>query len=103
MIIILIISSFIIYNAIIFLKYQIAKRKKAHYWDLEEYKTSMVVSFVFLIILIFFFSVPLGTSIRKYNEYYFKEKNEAELFIIENSIFSGTIVKWWTKNYPKIK
>ena len=53
--------------------------------------------------LIIFLFILLNTHIQNYNKYYFKEKNKTELLILENNIFSGTIIKWWAKDYHKLK
>lgn len=102
MIIILTISILISYIFLSVIKYKIAKKSKET-WDLEEYKIKIVFSFVFLTMLLIPFLTILNEDIEKYNKYYFKEKNEAKILILDNNIFSGTIVKWWTKDYPKIK
>lgn len=104
MIIILTISIFIIFISVI--KYQIAKKKKTNRLDLEKYQILASTLIMLLIaFLIIFLSIlnSVNSDIRNYNKYYFKEKNKTELLILENNIFSGTIIKWWAKDYPKLK
>lgn len=104
MIIILIILIFISFSFLNVIKYQIEKRsEKTDYGVLENFKVSVFFSlFILLALLILLFPI-LNSDIKEYNKYYFKEKDETKILILENNIFSGTIIKWWTKDYPKIK
>ena len=103
MIIILTILTFVIFFSLTLIKYQIEKRKKANRYDLEDYKMALCFSSMFFIMFFIPLLCTLATHINEYNKHYFKEKDEAELFILKNNVFTGTVVKWWTKDYPKIK
>lgn len=103
MIILTILTIFVIFFSLTLIKYEIKKRKKADCYTLEDY--AMTLRYISTIFFFLFMPLLLALSnhIKDYNKYYFKEKNEAELLILENNIFSGTIIKWWTKDYPEIK
>jgi hypothetical protein len=105
MIIILIILIFISFSFLSVIKYQIEKRsEKTDYDVLDTCKVSAFFSLFILVSVSLFLLFPaLHLDIKEYNKYYFKEKNKTETLILENNIFSGTIIKWWTKDYPKIK
>jgi len=104
MIIILTILILITYIFISVIKYKIAKKsKKTNRLDLEGYQINLVFSFMILTMFLIIFLFELHFCIKDYNKYYFKEKNKNELLILENNIFSGTIIKWWAKDYPELK
>ena len=103
MIIILTILSFVIFFSLTFIKYEIEKRKKADDYVLEGYTMSLFYIFTIFFMLFMPLLLTLSVHIKEYNEYYFKQKDKTELFILENNIFTSTVVKWWTKDYPKIK
>ena len=95
MIIILTISILITFLIVCFVRYK-------NNLDEDNVFGIHFISTVLTTFLIFFLII-LNTHIQNYNKYYFKEKNKTELLILENNIFSGTIIKWWTKDYHKLK
>jgi hypothetical protein len=103
MIIILITLVFISFSFLSGIKYQIEKRSEKPNNDVLEYcKMSIFFPLIFFFfVFALFLSPALHSDITEYNKYYFKEKNKTELLILENNILSGTIIKWWTKDYPK--